>query len=122
MVQEWSTSRSSSMLGLKGLLALTQLDPGTDAFKMAGSHSDSDDFRDFAKWALKRKNSDDRDGVIRFEANEASADIDVCIYDAQTWTLKQRVSPLGVMNGLMELEPSEEIDAPLTSFYIDIHV
>jgi len=109
-------------LSRKGKKALDDLASESQGVqRLAEVHEDSESLRKFAERFAKKRHPD-RESVAKFELDQETGNIVVNIYDAQTGRLEMKLSPEEVAEGLKQLEDTNDNEAPLSSFFVDLKV
>lgn len=108
-------------LSKRGEKALSLLKPDSEVAQMSRVHDDTEALRRFAERFAKKKRPN-KESVAKFEMESETGQISINIYDAETGHLELKLSPEEVAEGLKNLEETQDNDAPLSSFFVDIKV
>lgn len=112
------------LLSREGRTALTAFGPEAvpeTSSKFLGSHQDTEDLRFIAE-RYRRRQKGKSESTVNFELDQHSDSIVVKINDELTGDLKLRLSPEQVEQVLKSLEETEDNEASLSSFFIDIQI
>ena len=88
---------------------------------MINAHEDTEALRQFAERFLKKRGSQ-RESIARFSIDSETGLVTISILDAKTGELELRMAPEELIDSLQKLEQTEDNDAPLSSFFIDVKI
>lgn len=112
-----------SVLSRKGKRALSQISSSPDSDTMSRVHMETEALKHFAERFRRKKGAKFyEESTAQFDLDPETGKVFLKIVDSETGEVEIRISADELAEGLKRLEETDDNDAPLASFFVDITV